>query len=67
MSYPQRRTPYRMPWDPFGDLQNLRDEIGRLFGSAYGSRGGFPDVDLDEDAEGWTVTARLPGVAARRG
>jgi HSP20 family protein len=52
-----------MPWDPFGDLQNLRDEIGRLFGSAYGGRGGFPDVDLDEDAEGWTVTARLPGVA----
>jgi HSP20 family protein len=35
-----------------------------MFGSAlYGTRGGFPDVDLDEDDEGWTVTARLPGVA----
>ncbi|HEY3006599.1 MAG TPA: Hsp20/alpha crystallin family protein [Micromonosporaceae bacterium] len=63
MNYPIRRSPFRVGWDPFGDLQALRDEVGRMFGSLYGGRGGFPDVDLDEDPDGWIVTARLPGVA----
>jgi HSP20 family protein len=63
MNYPMRRSPFRMGWDPFGDLQALRDEVGRVFGSLYGGRGGYPDIDLDEDADGWVVTARLPGVA----
>ncbi|HEY2950772.1 MAG TPA: hypothetical protein VGJ53_20645, partial [Micromonosporaceae bacterium] len=63
MNYPMRRSPFRMGWDPFGDLQALRDEVGRVFGSLYGGRGGYQDIDLDEDADGWVVTARLPGVA----
>jgi HSP20 family protein len=46
-------------WDPFGELQALRAELARLIGG----RGGSPDVELSQGDAGWTVTARLPGVA----
>lgn len=46
-------------WDPFTDLQALRAELGRL----VGGRASAADVDLDENEDGWTVTARLPGLA----
>ncbi|MFC7549027.1 Hsp20/alpha crystallin family protein [Plantactinospora sp. GCM10030261] len=61
MSHPRRSD---RGWDPFAELQALRGELGRLVGTALvGAGGGTPDVDLTESAEGWTVTARLPGVA----
>jgi HSP20 family protein len=64
MSHPVGRSPFRMGRDPFGDLRAVSDELSRLFGSALlGGRGGFPEVDLEEDDDGWTVIARLPGVA----
>lgn len=52
-------------WDPFGELQALRAELGRLVGAALvgGRGGGGSDVDLVETPEGWRVEARLPGVA----
>ncbi|MFY1688406.1 Hsp20/alpha crystallin family protein [Plantactinospora sp. WMMB782] len=51
-------------WDPFGELQALRAELGRLVGSALvGGRSGQPDVELRPSEGGWTVLARLPGVA----
>jgi HSP20 family protein len=62
MSYPVRRS-NRGGWDPFGELQALRSELGRLMGGALVGRGGSSDVDLDTTDDGWTVTARLPGVA----
>lgn len=58
-------------WDPLGELQALRAELGRLLGSAWvGGRGaggagggGGADVDLTEIPDGWQVVVRLPGVA----
>ncbi|MFB9237056.1 Hsp20/alpha crystallin family protein [Plantactinospora siamensis] len=51
-------------WDPLAELQALRAELGRLVGTALvGSGGGTPDIELAETEDGWTVLARLPGVA----
>lgn len=51
-------------WDPFGELQALRAELGRLIGAALvGGRNGGSEVDLAETPGGWRVEARLPGVA----
>ncbi|MFC6018602.1 Hsp20/alpha crystallin family protein [Plantactinospora solaniradicis] len=50
-------------WDPIGELQALRTELRRLVGSAVGGRGSSPDVELHQSDDGWTVIARLPGVA----
>ncbi|MFY1673606.1 Hsp20/alpha crystallin family protein [Plantactinospora sp. WMMB334] len=45
-------------------MQALRAELGRVVGSALvGGRSGQPDVELKPAGDGWTVTARLPGVA----
>ncbi len=57
MTYPARRTSYG--WDPYTELLALRAELGRL----VGGRSAAADVDVDETDDGWTVTARLPGVA----
>jgi len=57
MTYPARRS--TSGWDPFTELQTLRAELGRL----VGGRTSAADVDVDESDDGWTVTARLPGVA----
>ncbi|MEU5939523.1 Hsp20/alpha crystallin family protein [Micromonospora sp. NPDC047548] len=46
-------------WDLMGELQSLRSELSRL----VGGRGGSPDVELTEVADGWEVIVRLPGVA----
>lgn len=50
-------------WDPFGELQALRSELGRLVGLVGGGRGPLPGVQLQQTDSGWTVTAALPGVA----
>jgi HSP20 family protein len=72
MSYPVRRPWWRAPqqqhWDPFNELVSLRGEMARVLRALSGARGagewfGDVDVDEDEDEQGWTVTARLPGVA----
>jgi HSP20 family protein len=58
--------PVRPRWDPFTGLQSIRAELARMFGAAstgIGGAGMLPQVELDRDADGWTVTARLPGVA----
>lgn len=67
MSYPMRGQ------DPggresFAGLENMRDWMNRLMGETFaGYRDRFPrwrpDVDIDEDTDGWVVEARLPGVA----
>ena len=62
MTYPSGRYAYG-GWDPFGELQALRAELGRMAGSALVGSGHAADVDLDETENGWVVTARLPGVA----
>lgn len=53
-------------WDPVGDLAALRKEMARMleaFAGVIKDAGGPADVDVDEDEDGWTVTARLPGLA----
>lgn len=55
----QPRVTHQGGWDPFGELQALRAELARLIGG----RDGAPDVELTQSDGGWTVTARLPGVA----
>ncbi|MFU8854687.1 Hsp20/alpha crystallin family protein [Micromonospora sp. SL1-18] len=46
-------------WDPMGELQSLRSELGRL----VGGRSSPPEVEVGEVADGWEVVVRLPGVA----
>lgn len=60
MTYPVRRAT-GWPQDPFADIQALRAQWGQMLGAA--AFGLEPPVDLDQDEDGWTVTARLPGVA----
>jgi HSP20 family protein len=56
--------PVRPKWDPFAQLQTLGAELARMFGSAMTRTGKLlPEVEVDRDDEGFTVTARLPGVA----
>jgi len=58
-------------YDPFRDMWNLSDEVGRLFwglghhspGEDVGLVGKFiPAIDVAEDNEAMTVTAELPGL-----
>lgn len=70
MSYPVRPR-----WDPFAQLQSLRTELSRMLGGPLAGSGGarrlpgsaggglLPEVEVQRDDEGFTVTARLPGVA----
>jgi HSP20 family protein len=62
MNYPLWRGGQGRGWDPFGELHALRAELSRV-GSALVGRAGGPDVDLEQTDDGWTVIARLPGVA----
>lgn len=59
MNDQNRRAGQVRGWDPLRDLQGLRTRLVRL----VGTRGGSPDVELAETDAGWTVSARLPGVA----
>jgi len=55
-------------WDPFGEMQRVRDDFGRLFGrwwpwdpeSFSALRG--PSVDLRETDTHFVVSAEIPGV-----
>jgi HSP20 family protein len=53
--------------DPFAALEALQNRLSRTFGYTFGSgpeQGRWhPDVDLEEDGDGWVVEVRLPGVA----
>ncbi len=54
--------------DPFAALEAVQERVGRILGDAmsgYRGRapGWHPDVDVQEDADGWLVEVRLPGVA----
>lgn len=54
-------------WDPFRDLLDLQGEMTRLFGRAYGDKGGearttwAPPIDIYETPEAYRIVAELPG------
>ncbi|MDD5622543.1 MAG: Hsp20/alpha crystallin family protein [Actinomycetota bacterium] len=55
-------------WDPFNDMVQLRDEIGRWFegtverGKGRKSAGWAPDVDIKETDKEIQIKADLPGM-----
>ena len=64
----ERRDP--SSWSPFQQLNRLRNEIDRLFGSSTGELTGGPDifdqwapsVDMYDDKDKVTISAELPGM-----
>lgn len=53
------------PWSGGSDFTRLRRELDSVFdrlgGRSAGRRGVFPAVNLYEDAEGYVLTAEVPG------
>ena len=68
-SYHFQRSPNRSPFsnilsDMRRDLSAHQRPAAVQYNAAYqGSRGVYPPVNLTEDAEGYVLTAELPGVA----
>ena len=57
---------------PMRNLFNLHNEMGRIFGDAFGSQEGgtdteetywIPTVDISETEKGYEIRAELPGVS----
>lgn len=62
---PQRRWTSRPLWDPFGELENLWGEMGRLLDwmpSSGDSRNWVPLAEQEETEDAYLVRAELPGV-----
>ncbi len=54
-------------WDPFDELRNIQDRLGRIFGESpaiggEGRRMETPSVDIMERGNDIVVTADMPGV-----
>ncbi len=56
-------------WDPFRDLETLRDEVERVFDTFFGRRGlvgrepvFIPAIDVEETDDAFIVRAELPGM-----
>jgi HSP20 family protein len=65
---PERGASLPARWDPFRELEEMRDRMDRLFTDVLGSSGSqgpvvwAPPVDLEEADDAWVVEADLPGV-----
>ena len=53
-------TPVR--WDPFREMQLVRDRLDALLGDSLGSAGFTPLADIEETEDAWIVDVELPGV-----
>ncbi len=56
-------------WDPFRELETLRDEVERVFDTFFGRRGlagrepvFLPAIDVEETDDAFIVRAELPGM-----
>ena len=62
----EERSPAR--WDPFRELEEMHERMGRLLEGNLGDLGGLgegawsPLVDIEETDDAWIVEADLPGV-----
>lgn len=61
----QSPEPARPPWGwpAANDLRKLRAGLEQMLAALIGGRGGQPEVELNSTGDGYTVVARLPGVA----
>ena len=64
-AYTVRRPTIRSPWAAL--MNEMRRDMGSALGPVdsvfQGTRGVYPPVNLHETAEGYVLTAELPGVA----
>ena len=63
----RRRETATSQWDPFRELEEMHDRMGRLLESTFGPPGrpmiGWsPLVDIEETEDAWVLEAELPGV-----
>lgn len=63
----RRRESGLAQWDPFRELEEMHDRMGRLLESTFGTGGppmlGWsPAVDIEETDDAWVLEAELPGV-----
>jgi HSP20 family protein len=54
-------------WEPFSELEELQQQMGRLMESALTGTGAeglpwTPPVDIEETEDAWVIEAELPGV-----
>src|SRR6185312_11120026 len=54
-------------WEPFSELEELQQRMGRLMESALTGTGAeglpwTPPVDIEETEDAWVIEAELPGV-----
>jgi hypothetical protein len=58
MSYPVRPWHGSRRGDPFSALDAVQERMARAFGDAFGGVFGrtawHPDIDIDEEQDGWT-------------
>lgn len=63
----RRRESGMAQWDPFRELEEMHERMGRLLESTFGPAGrpmiGWsPLVDIEETDDAWVLEAELPGV-----
>jgi len=63
---PWRRESALAEWDPFRELEEMHERMGRLldrtFGDWLSTEGWLPMVDVEERDDAWVIEADLPGV-----
>jgi len=53
-------------WDPFGEMQSLREQMNRMWEFLRPGRdAGIPRIDITQDGNDIVVTAEIPGVASK--
>jgi HSP20 family protein len=68
MSLIRYQTPELNPWTPFDRLPTLRDELNRIFDSAFPTRdsglfsGWTPALDVYDEKDNFVVKVELPGM-----
>jgi len=51
------------PWDPWGELNEVEEEMSRLFAGAYGGAGHeYPPLNIWTNDEGAIAIAEVPGI-----